>query len=63
MPMKMTPRPSANDVAYIDKGVFAYLMDILEPAPTTFCSPHAEFIRNEVLKEITRKIKWAIQPA
>ncbi|WYM31510.1 hypothetical protein VL73_28 [Erwinia phage VL73] len=62
MTTKMTPRPSASDIAYIERGIYEYLMDILEPSTTDYTSDHSEFIRNEVLKDIKRKVSWAIQP-
>ncbi len=57
-----TPMPSPADVAYIDKGVFNYIMDVLRERTTTYSSPHADFIHNEVVKDIRKRIVCYIQP-
>lgn len=54
--------PSPSDVAYVDPGVFAYIMDILRESRVDYRSAQHEFVKNEVLKEARARICASIQP-
>lgn len=54
--------PSPSDVAYVDAGIFAYLMDVLREKQVNYSSPQADFIHNEVVKDIKKRIVCSIQP-
>ena len=56
------PMPSPSDVAYIERGVFNYIMDVLREKKVTYSSPQCYFIHNEVVKELRKRIVCSIQP-
>lgn len=57
-----TPMPSPSDVAYIEDGVHALIMDVLRDKPITYSSPLHDFIYNEVVKEARIRICSSIRP-
>lgn len=59
---KSTMMPSPSDIAYVDEGVFAYIMDILREVRVDYKSQPCDFIKNEVLKEARARICASIQP-
>ncbi|QHJ81053.1 MAG: hypothetical protein [Bacteriophage sp.] len=60
--MKQNPMPSPTDVAYIEAGIHDFIMDVLRERAVNYNSPHADFIRNEVIKEIRQRICSSIKP-
>lgn len=54
--------PSPSDIAYIEPGIFAYIMYVLREKHVDYQSSHAELIRNEVIRDIRWKIECSIQP-
>ncbi|QGH45096.1 hypothetical protein [Ralstonia phage Reminis] len=54
--------PSPGDIAYIEPGVFMYIMDVLREKRVSYDSPQADFIYNEVVKDIRNRIECSIQP-
>lgn len=54
--------PSPSDIAYIEPGIFAYIMDVLRERHVDYKSSHAELVRNEVIKELRCRIVSSIQP-
>lgn len=54
--------PSPTDVAYIEAGIHDFIMDVLREKAVNYNSPHADFIRNEVIKEIRQRICSSIKP-
>lgn len=59
---KILTMPSPSDIAYIDAGVHAYIMDVLRERSVNYNSPHADFIFNEVVKDVRKRICASIQP-
>lgn len=57
-----SPMPSPSDIAYIDDGIFAYLMDVLRERKVTYQSPACDLIYNEVIKDVRKRICASIQP-
>lgn len=54
--------PSPSDVAYIDEGIFAYIMDVLREKRVDYKSPQHELIYNQVVREVRERIECSIQP-
>lgn len=59
---KIHPMPSPSDVAYIEPGIFDYIMDVLREKQVNYSSPQADFIYNEVVKDVRKRIVCSIQP-
>lgn len=53
--------PSPSDVAYIDAGVHAYIMDVLREKRVDYKSPQHDLIYNQVVTEIKKLICSSIQ--
>lgn len=53
--------PSPSDVAYIEPGVFAYILDVLREKRVDYKSSHADLIYNEAVKELRCRITSSIQ--
>lgn len=56
------PMPSPSDIAYIDEGVFAYIMDVLRERTVSYSSPVCDLIYNEVIKDVRKRVCASIQP-
>lgn len=54
--------PSPSDIAFIDEGVFAYIMDVLRERKVTYQSPACDLIYNEVIKDVRKRVCASIQP-
>lgn len=54
--------PSPSDIAYIDEGVFAYIMDVLRERTVSYSSPVCDLIYNEVIKDVRKRVCASIQP-
>lgn len=59
MTMKM---PSPSDVAYIEAGIHAYLMDVLREKRVDYKSPNCDLIYNEIVKELRCRIESSVKP-
>lgn len=53
--------PSPSDVAYIEPGVHAYIMDILRDKQVDYRSPHHDLIYNQVVAELRKRICSSVQ--
>lgn len=62
MTTKTSRMPSPSDIAYIDIGIFDYILDVLRERQVTYSSQQADFIYNEVVKDIKERIVCSIQP-
>lgn len=60
--LKTHPMPSPSDIAYIEPGVFAYIMDVLREKQVNYSSPQSDFIYNEVVKDVRKRIECSIKP-
>lgn len=59
---KTSPMPSPSDIAYIERGIYDYIMDCLREKPVDYTSPQHDFVRNEVLKEMRVRISSSVKP-
>lgn len=56
------PMPSPSDIAYIDRGVYMYIVDVLREKRVSYDSPHCDLIYNEIVKDLQRRICSSIKP-
>lgn len=54
--------PSPSDIAYIDKGIHAYIMDVLRDKRVDYKSDHADLIYNQVVRELRERICSSVRP-
>lgn len=54
--------PTPSDVAYIEAGIHAYIMDVLRDKKVDYRSPDYELRYNLIVAELRERICASIQP-
>lgn len=54
--------PNPSDIAYVDRGVFDFIMSVLRYKNVNYSSPHHDLIYNQVVKDVRERICSSIQP-
>ena len=54
--------PTPSDVAYIDPGIHAYIMDVLREKKVDYRSPQCDLIYNLIVAELKERICASVQP-
>lgn len=62
MTAKNLRMPTPSDVAYIDRGIHDYIMDVLREKRVNYTSPHHDLIYNQIVSELKVRICASIQP-
>lgn len=53
--------PSPIDIAYIEPGVHAYIMDVLRDKRVDYQSPMHDLIYNEIVRDLRKRIECSVQ--
>lgn len=54
--------PNPSDIAYIDPGIHAYIMDVLREKKVDYRSPQCDLIYNLIVVELKERICASVQP-